>query len=81
MDRPPSRRFDPIDHRFMRLRSRLSPGDRLLAMLAARDWVVGAFRSRLRQRYPDLSPEELNLKVLEEIERAERRQARPHPIP
>jgi hypothetical protein len=81
MDRPLSRRFDPIDHRFMRLRGRLSPGERLLAMLAAREWVVGAIRSRLRPRYPDLSPEDLNLKVLEEIERAERRQARPHSLP
>ncbi len=80
MDRPLSRRFDPIDHRFMRLRGRLSPGERLFAMLAARDWVVGAFRGRLRQRYPDLSPEELNLKVLEELDRAERRQTRPHPL-
>ena len=80
MDRPLSRRFDPIDHRFMRLRGRLSPGERLFAMLATRDWVVGAFRSRLRQRYPDLSPEELNLKILEEIDRAERRQARPQPL-
>ena len=81
MDRSPSRRFDPIDHRFMRIRGRLSPGERLLAMLAAREWVVGAFRRSLRERYPDLSPEELNLKVLEEIDRAERRQARPYPLP
>jgi hypothetical protein len=80
MPSPLSRRFDPIDHRFMRMRGRLSPGDRLIAMLAARDWVVGAFRSRLRQRYPDLSPEDLNLKVLEEIDRADRRQARPQSL-
>ncbi len=69
-------RFDPIDHQFMRLRGRLSPGERLQAMLAAREWVVGAIRGRLRRRYPDLTLYELNLKVLEEIERAERRQAR-----
>jgi hypothetical protein len=69
--------FDPVDHHFMRLRGRLSPGERLQAMLAAREWVVGAMRGRLMQRYPDLSPEEINLKILEEIDRAERRQARP----
>ena len=40
-------RFDPVDHRFMRLRGQLSPGERLQAMLAAREWVVGAMRSRL----------------------------------
>jgi len=73
--------FDPVDHRFMRLRGRLSPGERLQAMLAAREWVVSAMRSRLARRYPDLSPEEINLKVLEEIDRAERRQARPQPLP
>ncbi|MBK6433904.1 hypothetical protein [Candidatus Amarolinea dominans] len=73
-------RFDPIDHQFMRLRGRLSPGERLQAMLAAREWVVGAIRGRLRRRYPDLTLYELNLKVLEEIERAERRQARPQPL-
>jgi phage terminase Nu1 subunit (DNA packaging protein) len=50
-------------------------------MLAAREWVVGAIRGRLQRRYPDLSPVEINLKVLEELERAERRQARPQPIP
>ena len=49
-------RFDPVDHRFMRLRGQLSPGERLQAMLAAREWVVGAMRSRLTLRYPNLSP-------------------------
>ena len=70
-------RFDPVDHQFMRLRGRLSPGERLQAMLAAREWVVSAMRGRLSRQYPELSPDEINLKVLEEIERVERRQARP----
>ena len=64
-------RFDPVDHEFMRLRGQLSPGARLQAMLAAREWVVAAMRLRLRQRYPGLSPQEINLKVLEEIENVE----------
>ena len=68
--------FDPIDHEFMRLRGRLSPGTRLQAMLTAREWVVSAMRARLRRRYPDLSVNEINLKMLEEIENVERRQAR-----
>jgi len=80
MDTSPKYRFDPVDHNFMRIRGRLSPGERLVAMLAAREWVVGAQRARLRRQYPDLSPQEINLKVLEELERAERRQAGPHPI-
>jgi hypothetical protein len=73
-------RFDPVDHDFFRMRGRLSPAQRLQAMLAAREWVVGGIRGRLRRRYPDLSSHELNLKVLEEIERAERRQSRPQPF-
>ncbi len=74
-------RFDPVDHNFIRIRARLTPGERLIAALAAREWVVSAIRARLKRRYPDLTPEELNLKMLEEVERAERRQARPHVIP
>jgi hypothetical protein len=80
VDTEPKYRFDPVDHNFMRIRGQLTPGERLLAMLSAREWVVSAKRARLCLRYPDLSPEEINLKVLAEIERAERRQARPHPI-
>ena len=67
-------RFDPTDHAFMRVRGRLSPGARLQAMLDAREWVVAAMRVRLRCRYPDLSPQEINLKIIEEIDRADRRQ-------
>jgi len=74
MDTGPKYHFDPVDHNFMRIRGRLTPGEWLLAMLAAREWVVSAKRARLCRRHPDLSPEEINLKVLEEIERAERRQ-------
>jgi len=36
MDTEPNYRFDPVDHNFMRLRGRLTPGERRLAMLAAR---------------------------------------------
>jgi len=42
--------------------------------------VVSAHRAGLCRRFPDLSPKEINLKVLEEIERADRRQRRPHPL-
>lgn len=68
--------YDPIDHEFMRLRGQLSPGARLQAMLAAREWVVSAMRARLQRRYPNLSAQEINLKILEEIENVERRQSR-----
>lgn len=79
MDTEPKYRFDPVDHNLMRIRGRLTPGERLLAMLAAREWVVSAHRARLQRQYPDRSPEEINLMILEEIERADRRQSRSHP--
>ena len=64
-------RFDPVDLDLMRLRGRLSPGQRLQAMLDARELVVGFIRGRLRRQYPDLPPREINLKVLEEIARVQ----------
>jgi hypothetical protein len=41
-------------------------------MLDARELMVDLIRGRLRRRYPHLSPRELNVKVLEELERPER---------
>jgi hypothetical protein len=70
-------RFGPVDIELIRVRRRLSPGQRLQAMLDAREVLVGLIRGRLRRQYPHLSNQELNLKVLEEIERA--RQIRPRP--
>jgi hypothetical protein len=55
----------------MRLRLSLSPGQRIQAMLDARALLVGMIRGRLRQQYPNLSNNEINLKVLQEIERAQ----------
>jgi hypothetical protein len=70
-------RFDPVDREQMRLLGRLPPGRRIRAMLDARELAVGFIRGRLRRQYPDLSPREINLKVLEEIARAQR--TRPGP--
>jgi hypothetical protein len=64
-------RFDPVDMAQLRLLARLSPGQRIQRLLDARELAVGLIRGRLRRRYPDLSPRELNLKVLEEIERGQ----------
>jgi hypothetical protein len=64
-------RFDPVDLDLMHLRGRLSPGQRLQAMLDARELAVGLMRGRLRRQYPDLSPREINLKVLDEIARVQ----------
>ena len=72
MDKNVTYRFDPVDLEQMRLVAQLSPGRRIQIVLDARELSVGLIRGRLRRRYPRLSPREINLKVLEEIDRAER---------
>jgi hypothetical protein len=66
-----SGKFTHIDIELMRLRLTLPPGQRIQAMLDARAVLVGMIRGRLRRQYPDLPEAELNLKLLEEIERAQ----------
>lgn len=63
-------RLTHVDMELMRVRLSLSPGQRIQAMLDARALLVGIIRGRLRQQYPGLSEVELNLRLLEEIERA-----------
>jgi len=70
-------RFDPVDVQQMRLLGTLAPEKRVRIMLNARELAVGLIRGRLGRRYPHLSPQALNLKVLEEVARAER--TRPGP--
>jgi hypothetical protein len=77
MQKPTIYRFDPVDVELVRVRSRLSPGQRIQAMLDARELAVGLIRGRLRRRFPDLPLAALNLKVLEEIDRVERTNPRP----
>lgn len=66
-------RFDPVDMERMRTLGRLSPGRRLRLMLNARDLALGLMRGRLHRRYPELSPRDLNMKLLEELERVQKR--------
>ena len=72
MNPKPAHHFDSVDFEQMRLLGRLSPGQRIQALLDARELAVGLIRGRLRRRYPQLSRQEINLKVLEEIDRAQR---------
>ena len=65
-------RFTHTDMELIRLRLSLSPGQRIQAMLDARAVLVGMMRGRLRTAHPNLPDDELNLKLLEEIERAHR---------
>ena len=77
MDQDTMYRSDPVDVEQMRLSAQLTPGQRIQRMLDGRELAVGLIRGRLRRRYPDLPSRELNLKVLEEIDRAQRTARRP----
>lgn len=63
--------FNPIDLVQMRLLGRLSPAQRLRTMLDAREMAVSLKRGRLRRHYPELSAQEINLKLLEELARVQ----------
>jgi hypothetical protein len=69
--------FKPVDLDQMRLLAQLSPAQRLRTMLDAREMVVSLKRGRLRWRYPELSSEDINLKLLEELARAQPTRPRP----
>jgi len=73
MDTKMTYRFDPLDLEQMRLLGRLFPGRRIRVMFDARELAVGLIRGRLRRQYPRLSLREINLKVLEEVARADLR--------
>jgi hypothetical protein len=67
---------DPPDPVLAKLWIHLPAARRVRRMLEARELAVGLIRGRLRRSYPHLSVEALNLKVLEEISRGERRTTR-----
>ena len=56
--------FDPIDWQQLQLLAQLTPGQRTLAMIRAAEFVRAGLRGTLRRRFPDLSDEEINMKVL-----------------
>ena len=66
MNEKPTYHFDPVDLEQLRLRGQLSPGQRIRAMLDARELAVGLIRGRLRRQYPHLSTRAINMKLLEE---------------
>lgn len=76
-----SYQFDPLDAELVHARARLSIGQRIQSMLDAREMLVGLIRGRLRRRFPHLTPQELNLKVLQEIERVNKIRPKPYSIP
>jgi hypothetical protein len=65
-----SPRFDPPDVAQVKLLKTLTPSQRIQLMLDARELAVGFIRGRLSRKYPELSPAQLNLKVLETLSHA-----------
>ena len=63
------RHFTHTDIELMKARMKLSPGQRIQAMLDARALLFGIMRGRIRQQYPDLAERAFNVKVIEEIDR------------
>ena len=80
MTKTPKSRFTHTDIDLMRARMKLTPSQRLQSMIDAHALLVGIMRGRLRVQYPELSDRELNLKVIEEIERAKRLPSRSHAV-
>lgn len=68
--------FDPVDVARLQMLAQLTPGGRIRLMLQARELAVGLMRGRLRRCYPELTPREINLKLLEELDHAASRQPR-----
>lgn len=67
------RHLDPPNAEMIRRTEQLSPSMRIQRLLDARELTIGLIRGRLRRQFPDLTMHKLNLKVLEEIERAKRK--------
>ncbi|MBI4674054.1 MAG: hypothetical protein HY741_20600 [Chloroflexi bacterium] len=59
--------LDPIDWQQLELLARVSPAQRLLTMMAASEFALAGLRGAFRRRYPELLPNELNMRVLEQI--------------
>lgn len=59
--------LDPVDWLQLELLARISPAQRLLAMMAASEFALAGLRGAFRRRYPDLSQRELNMRVLQYV--------------
>ncbi|HBY96584.1 MAG TPA: hypothetical protein DEP84_22015 [Chloroflexi bacterium] len=62
---------EAVDLDALRLSASLSVSQRVARWRAARAFAVALMRARLQRCYPDLSEEQLGLKLLEELARAD----------
>lgn len=56
--------FDPVDWQQLELLAQLTPAQRTLTMIRAAEFVRAGLRGTFRRRFPELSDEEINMKVL-----------------
>ena len=56
--------LEPIDWQQMELLAGLTPAERTLTMIRASEFVRAGLRGAFRERFPDLSDEEINMKML-----------------
>ena len=59
-----SLQLDPIDWQQLELLARVSPAQRLLTMMGASEFALAGLRGAFHRRFPELSPSELNMRVL-----------------
>ena len=76
MQLPAGGKITHIDFELMRLQMKLTPGQRVLAMLETHEFIISVTRTRLRRQRPELSDYEIGLLVIEEFERAKRHEFR-----
>jgi hypothetical protein len=58
-------RFDPIDRLQMELISKMPAGKRIIPMLQATEMVRSGLRAAFSKKFPELSRNEINMKILE----------------
>jgi hypothetical protein len=56
--------LDPVDWDQLRLWARLTPGQRIRSAMQAHAFAVAGLRATFSRRFPDLSPAEVNMRVL-----------------
>jgi hypothetical protein len=56
--------FDPVDWQQLQFLAQLTSAQRTLVMIRAAEFVRAGLRGTFRRRFPDLSDEEINMKVL-----------------
>ena len=60
--------LDPVDWEQLRLLAKLTPGERMMAMAQTSAFSRALLRGAFRRRYPDLSIEEVNMKMFYYLE-------------